>query len=138
MSHPRFPDWPERLTAFVEAHRRTPFAWGAHDCALFSAAAVEAITGSDPLAAWRGAYATEAEAEAILGGVTMQAFLDGLYRAWGARPIGPKLAGRGDVVVLDVGDMPTCGVHLGGSVAAPGAERLHFLPARLIRAAWAI
>lgn len=138
MSHPRCLDWPERLAAFVEQHRRTPFAWGSHDCALFAAAAVQAITGADPLAAWRGTYTTEEEAEAILGGLRMEEFLDAVYRQWGAQPIGAKLAARGDVVVMDVGNLPTCGVHLGGSVAAPGAERLHFLPTRLIRLAWKI
>lgn len=134
----RFPDWPERLAAFIEARRRMPFAWGGHDCAMFAADAVVAITGTDPLALWRGSYADEAGAEAALGGLPLAMFMDAALLAAGATRVETSMAQRGDFVILDVGNMPTCGVCLGGSVAAPGVDRLHFLPMRLIRQAWAI
>jgi len=51
-------DWRGRLTAFLAAKARAPFVYGEHDCALFAAGAVEAMTGVDPAAEWRGRYTT--------------------------------------------------------------------------------
>lgn len=54
----RLPDWQPRLIAYLAAASRKPFTAGAHDCALFTAGAVEAMTGLDPAAKWRGKYKT--------------------------------------------------------------------------------
>lgn len=62
----RLPDWNARLAAVVEAARGRPFAYGRHDCALFAADAVEAMTGEDPAAAFRGRYGTAFEGCAAL------------------------------------------------------------------------
>lgn len=137
MTQRRF-DWPERLAALIEERRFAPFVWGVHDCAMFAADAVERQTGVDPLAQWRGTYNSEETGDAILGGVSLTMFMDAALRAYGADPIAPAIAQRGDFVIINVGNMPTCGVHLGGSVAAPGVNRLHFLPFRSICRAWAI
>ena len=55
----RLPDWQERLTGYLCRCARTPYQIGDHDCALFAAGAVEAVTGIDPAADWRGQYATK-------------------------------------------------------------------------------
>jgi len=57
----RLPDWNQRLAAYVAECGRRPFEPGAHDCALFAAGAVEAMTGEDPAAEFRGRYASLAE-----------------------------------------------------------------------------
>ncbi|MDO9639695.1 MAG: hypothetical protein Q7J44_14235 [Pseudotabrizicola sp.] len=57
----RRPDWQARLTGYLIGCARAPYQLGQHDCALFAAGAVEAVTGSDPAYAWRGRYATKAE-----------------------------------------------------------------------------
>jgi len=49
----RPPDWPERLLAALAAARDRPFRWGEHDCCLFAADLIEAVTGVDPAAAFR-------------------------------------------------------------------------------------
>jgi hypothetical protein len=54
----RLVDWRSRLTAFVADAARRPFAPGHHDCALFAAGAVAAMTGFDAAADWRGRYTT--------------------------------------------------------------------------------
>lgn len=131
-------DWPEKLAALIEERRFAEFVWGVHDCAMFAADAVERQTGIDPLAQWRGAYNNEETGALILGGVGIPVFMDAALRAYGFEPVAPNLARRGDFVIIDVANMPTCGVHLGATVAAPGLVRLHFLPSRLIREAWAI
>lgn len=137
---PRFPDWPERLAAAVEARTERPFAWGEHDCFLFAADVVLAVTGQDPAAAWRGRYASEEEAEALiasLGG--REAALVAAMAQFGAPEIRPTFAQRGDLVLVTIGNDIACGVILDGDrVVAPGAERLLALPRRLVLRAWAV
>jgi hypothetical protein len=58
----RLPDWDQRLVAFTRSVLRRPFEWGGHDCALFAADAVAAMTGFDLAADYRGQYASEEEA----------------------------------------------------------------------------
>lgn len=48
--------WRNRLAAHVAAAAREGYRPGAVDCALFAAGAVDAITGSDHRAAWKGRY----------------------------------------------------------------------------------
>ena len=54
----RRPDWRGRLRAYASAAARRPFAYGQHDCALFAAGAIAAMTGQDPAADWRRRYTT--------------------------------------------------------------------------------
>jgi hypothetical protein len=55
----RLKDWPSRFAALVESVRARPFAWGSHDCCLWAAAAVQAVTGEDRAETWRGTYVDE-------------------------------------------------------------------------------
>lgn len=54
----RLEDWRPRLSAYVHSIAGKPFQWGVHDCALFTAGAVEAMTGHDYAADYRGTYTT--------------------------------------------------------------------------------
>ena len=62
----RYPDWRARLAGYVAASRRRPFAFGAFDCALFAAGAVEAQTGVDLRRELAGRYTTEVGAARVL------------------------------------------------------------------------
>lgn len=52
----RLPDWRSRLTVHLQTVARNPFDYGQHDCALFTASCVEAMTGVDLAARYRGLY----------------------------------------------------------------------------------
>jgi hypothetical protein len=52
----RVEGWRGRLAAYLAASAGRPFEWGRHDCALFAADCIEAMTGEDPAAAFRGRY----------------------------------------------------------------------------------
>lgn len=134
----RLPCWPERLAALIEARRETPFRWGAQDCCTFAADAVLAMTGRDPIAPWRGTYASEAEGDAILGEGGMAAFVERLLADFGAREVPPPFARRGDWALVTIGNQAICGVVLDGRCAIPGTDRLQFVPQRRIARAWAI
>lgn len=54
----RLHDWESRFAAYIARVAREGFQPGQHDCALFAAGAVEAVTGTDPAADWRGRYKT--------------------------------------------------------------------------------
>lgn len=51
-------DWRARLTAYLADAAARPFRPGTHDCALFVAGAIHAMTGHDAAADWRGSYGT--------------------------------------------------------------------------------
>lgn len=134
----RAADWPERLAAFIDARRDQPFAWGGQDCFTFAADAAVALTGDDPAAAVRGEYSSEEEAEAIIGPDGLEAWVAATMAAWGASECEPAFAQRGDMVFVAVGNQRMCGVHLGATVAVPGTDRLHFLPASRVLRAWVV
>lgn len=63
----RLPNWQGRLAEALKRAGAVPYAWGANDCALgLAAAAVEAVTGADLGAQFRGLYDTEEGALKVL------------------------------------------------------------------------
>lgn len=92
----RLSDWEARLSAYISEKRGEPFAWGQNDCCTFSAGAVEAITGDDPMPEFRGKYDTALGSVRVLGGKTLAEVLDDKFDAI---PIG--FAQRGDLAMFD-------------------------------------
>lgn len=93
----RVEGWPRRLNEYI-ASLNPPangVEYGRLDCCTFVADWVLILTGEDPMAEYRGRYATEAEAFALLTEI------DGtLYRALRKRfgnPVHPLKAQRGDI-----------------------------------------
>ena len=147
----RTPHWAEHeFHDFLLARAKTPFAWGTNDCCLFPADAIQAFTGVDLAADFRGKYSTEAEALALIktvtGGATAEdaavycAAKHGLVEWVRDGKPAPLFAQRGDLVVLDDGGNLIAGVvHLKGSVAVTvGAEGLKLLSIRAIKRAWKV
>ncbi|MCO4316350.1 hypothetical protein M8997_004075 [Phyllobacterium sp. 21LDTY02-6] len=52
----RYSFWRPALAEYIDASMQKPFQWSEHDCALFAAGAVEAMTGEDFAAPYRGKY----------------------------------------------------------------------------------
>lgn len=138
MRAPRLPDWPERLAAFIEARRDLPFEWAVNDCCAMAADAVLAMTGRDFLADFRGRYATEGQAEALMGPGGLQAFLPRVMAEFGALELAPAEAQRGDVALIGLENQLVCGVVTGPHIAAPGARGLAFVPLRRAAMAWGV
>lgn len=116
----RYPDWPERLRAFLDGAARRPFSWAEFNCCLFAAAGVAALTGTDPAAPLRGKFTTRRQAYAALkrfasGGVPEIA--GKIAAALGCPEIPPRLAQRGDVVLVDGTAGPALGLCAGAAVA---------------------
>jgi hypothetical protein len=132
-------DWAERMNAFIEMRRKTPFAWGSADCFTFAADAVNALHGVDLMEDFRGKYSTEAEAEALLaahGG--LEAAAAERLKAAGFQECAPNFAHRHDVALVHPGNMMLLGIVVGVHVAVTGADGLKFVRRSLIKRAWAV
>lgn len=119
----RLPDWPSRLDDYVSACSGIAFAWGRHDCALFAAGAVLAITGTAvPLPAWR-------DRRAALRVIAKAGGLDVAVSQYLPPLVSPLLAQRGDVLLVRAtadGEGPALAVCLGHVWAAPGASTINY------------
>lgn len=140
----RLPDWEERLGAFIAEARDRPFAWGSWDCILMSASAIQAQTGTDIAAEYRGKYHDKAGAAAILKAQGEGTLLRTLDAVLPRRK--PSKARRGDLVWFK-GSVGVCagaeGLFVGEERLADAAdvvmrEGLIAVPRRLWAKAWAV
>ena len=123
--------WEADLSVYITSVRARPFAYGEHDCGLFAAGAVMAMTGEDPGAPFRGRYSNEigcAKALKKFGSGDLESTLDALFER---RPIG-RLQ-RGDLVWN--GD--AVGVCMGAYALFVGQEGEAEGLVRIERAEWA-
>lgn len=106
----RFDDWQSRLVTYLSQVHATPFSYGTHDCALFCAAAINAMTGVDLAKGYRG-YRTRA---AGIRKMRAAGYDDHIaYFAAQLPECGPLHAGAGDLAVIE-GD--TLGVVQGRGI----------------------
>lgn len=110
----RYPDWQNRLIAYLHEARRRPFEPGVHDCALFLAGAVQAQTGSDYAAPWRGRYTTERGGLRVL---RKDGHADHIAAAAAFLPEKtPSFAQAGDGAVVPTESGPALGVVQGSRI----------------------
>lgn len=136
---PRLPHWPELLAAFLAERQGLPFAWGVNDCVTFTADAVRAVTGLDPLGPLRGQWSDAAGAGRAI--VAAGGLLVALDVAFGP-PLpetAARMAPRGSPVCVDVDGRLTVGIAAGnGFWCAPGVLGLEHRPMHEVRLAWAL
>lgn len=136
----RLPDWQDRLTRFLAGRARSPFQPGRHDCATFAAGAVEAMTGVDLAAGWRGTYGDLGEGLAALEAAGIG---DHLALVSSLLPeIAAAEARPGDIAALRIGqaNLETLAVVQGAMAYVPveGAAGFILLPMRLATRAWRV
>ena len=118
----RLPDWEARLGAVLDDYADRPFQWGVADCCLFVADAVQAMTGDDPAAAYRGTYSNETGARLALkrhGKKTLVATFDAAF----GKHVEPARAHRGDIVQIDELTVGVCMGAFGYFVGDTGLVR---------------
>lgn len=133
-AHAATPEWQARFSALVQANLQTPFAWGTHDCCLWAAAAVHAVSGQDLAATWRGTYSTAIEAARLLESLGGLAAVGAL--AGSACP--PLLAANGDVGLLEHEGRQHLGVCVGPVWLVVAAKGLAALPLEAATQAWKV
>lgn len=131
---PRLKDWPSRLDAVLAKARSRPFEWGAQDCCLFAADDVEACTGVDHAALWRGSYSDAA------GGLELLERLGGLRALAGkvGPSIRPTLAGAGDIGLAELEGRESLVVHSGQVWLGAARSGLLIIPAASVASAWRV
>lgn len=130
-------DWDARGAAFIASVRSKPHAYGSHDCLMFLAGAIQAVTGEDLARGHRGKYKSAASASRYLrslGFETPEAFLDSILEQ---KPHGH--AQRFDVVLASDGIPALCMGAFALSVGEEGgAEGLVKVPRSDWRKAWRV
>lgn len=135
MKPTRLPDWQKRMAALCAERQAAPFVWGTHDCCLWAADMVQALTGLDFASTWRGSYSTAAEAAhllAELGGVSEVAI------STLGQPLAPAFAGVGDVVLVRHDGRELLAVCNGGTALCVGPDGLYATGMDAALAAWKV
>jgi len=91
--------WETNLATYIESKRDEPFAYGSNDCCYFCFGAIEAITGQDCMAEFRGKYDTEfgsLRALKEIGAGDLESTMDTKFPE-----IAIGLAQRGDIAFFD-------------------------------------
>lgn len=110
----RHPQWRASLCAYLNAVSRKQLRPGAHDCALFAAGAVEAMTGVDFAAEYRGQYRTIEEGYAL---VRSRGFEGPIEMAEAHLPeVAALLCQVGDLAVVEGDGALVLGVVQGASI----------------------
>src|SRR5262252_9637341 len=100
----------------VQDAAAVPFAWGTHDCCMWSADVVKAISidGIDLAAAYRGTYNDQASAQQVISTATNGGTLEDLMvKIAGDNEMNeypPAFAQRGDVALFDTDSGPALGI----------------------------
>lgn len=131
----RHNDWQWRLAAYIDEVRTRSFIWGQHDCALFAAGAIAAMTGHDLAAGWRRKYCSSRGAARVLRreGYRDVAALAAAFLS----PVPPLSADIGDVAIIaDPDGRPALGIVIGAHIAGAGADGLKFEPRSALRQAF--
>jgi hypothetical protein len=123
----RLPDWRALFSSFIAERAASSFEWGENDCAMFAAGGVEAATGVDLAAAFRGRYKTpngSARAVRRIGEGDLPSTLASLLPQ-----IDPEEATAGDVVIISHQNQDVCGLRLRSNIVCLAQEGLvHFGP----------
>jgi hypothetical protein len=130
-------DWLRRLRSEIESAESRSFAWGDHDCCLFAARCVDAMTGSSLEAQWRSEYHDHRSALRLLHD-------EGGLESAVTRRLGPPIrwvnAQRGDLCLMETPDgIGSLGVCVGAQVACVAADNgVQYLPTNQAIACWSI
>jgi hypothetical protein len=141
----RVESWPEALGAFVRSRAAVPFAWGAHDCCLFAADAIAAITGVDLAESLRGygsALGACRRARAAAGAPVPFYGVETWPAHVGLEEMPLLHARRGDVLLCEFRTARRAGralgICLGHTCACAGPAGLTFLSPAHWRRAWRV
>jgi len=123
----RLENWPTLLSLYVDSRRSQPFAWGINDCYLFVSDWILICTGVDIAAKYRGQYFGAIGATRILADV---GGMENLFEtsAPTLQRISRRIAGRGDIVIRNMGNGLTFGIVIGSLDCFVNTDGLAFLP----------
>jgi hypothetical protein len=113
----RYPDWPFRLTNYMDAATSRVAEWGVFDCALNCADMILAITGIDLAAQFRGQYDTEEGAFRELAKYGYSTTMDIASENFPVQAVSDLRSG--DLAAFNVENTPILGVVYKGRIFVP-------------------
>lgn len=132
----RLQNWQIHFEKFIADNRKAPFVWGKHDCCLFAANSVLAITGIDYAKDFRNSYDSAISAAKLIaefGG------LDGVAsKLLNAQPVPVGYADVGDVLLASQEGRGLLAVCNGSTMLAPGLDGLITLETYTALKTWKI
>lgn len=132
--------WEKRLYLYLRAHRDDVFSWGKADCCTFSAGAIEALTGTNPMTVAGVSYQDASTSLAALGSATIREGVEKFIADMGLTECPPALAKRGDLVWMDHNETEfTLGIiGFSGRPISLSAAGIREARRRAVTRAWAI
>lgn len=129
--------WENRLSLYLGEAARKPFVEGHHDCALFAAGAVLAMTGVDLAADWRGRYNTTRGGLRVL---RRAGYADHVALASAHFAERPAIlsAVPGDLAAVETTDGQALGVVQGEMIYILRREGLGLVPLTLATRVWEV
>lgn len=128
--------WRPALYAYLLSAAAEPFVYGRHDCALHAAAAVQAMTGVDPAAPWRGRYTTFRGGVRVLRKEGHEDHIAAVSAWFDETP--PLMARVGDLAQVPGDGGPALGVVQGESVSVLLPRGLGLVPLTAADRAWRV
>jgi len=119
-------DWRVALVSYLHEVRRKPFAFGRHDCTLFAADAVLAMTGRDLAAKWRGKYRSLSEGMALLRAAGHDSNTALAASLFDECPV--AMAQPGDIAVIATEHGDALGIVQGEAIYTVGPKGLSISP----------
>ncbi len=129
-------DWPERLFAEIGRASKRQFEFGKHDCCLFAANCIKAMTGKDPARGFRR-YRSELGAYKLIRRQWAGKLENIATGPAGGTEIPVSMAQRGDLVLAVLKDTDALGICV-GSEAAFASDGVAYLPMSECVKAWSI
>ena len=133
----RKPDWANRLNTYIEQHLNTPFEWGTFDCCLFTADAIQAMTGQDFAAEFRGHYSSLRGSKHALkkyGAGDLRLTIEAKFGPMCSR----LCAGRGDIALVKTPLGDALGIVWSGKIWAAAERGLMTLPMSSCLGCWEV
>jgi hypothetical protein len=132
-------NWPAKLALFIEEKRAQPFDWAANNCCFFACDWLAILTGTDPAAKLRKKVKSAAGAAKLVkarGGVVALAAEVCGARGW--LECTPRLARRGDLVMVQTEHGPAMGVCNGAQSVFAGPSGIEQRETLLALKAWRV
>ena len=119
-------DWRTALVSYLHTARRRTFAYGEHDCTIFAADAVLAMTGRDLAAEWRGKYHSLGEGVALLRAAGHESNTALAASLFDECPV--AMAQPGDIAVIATENGDALGIVQGEAIYTVGPQGLSISP----------
>jgi len=129
-------DWLAQLTQQINASIELPFEYGSHDCCIFAAKCVDAMTDGQIAEHLREAYADRRTAVRFLA--SFDSLRDAVTAHVGEPMTNVLMASRGDVVLFEDSDQYALGVCIGAQFVAASNIGVVYHPMTRVTHAWKV